>query len=194
MTTSNFLFEIQTEFQKDATLYFSKNILIDATHGTTQYDFLLISVLVVDSHGEGTPKAWAISNKKILIQYSCFCKPFIHQLVILKQCFMSDCAEQYFNAWQCTFGGENTRKHLCIWHVNCACQRTLNDHVEEQQNKIEIYYQLHVLLQEREANQFMLRPQQLMSFLSDNIPIFINTSTHNNIMLQKFKSGQHALR
>ena len=37
---------------------------MDATHGTTQYDFLLTSVLVVDSHGEGIPVAWAISNKE----------------------------------------------------------------------------------------------------------------------------------
>ena len=53
-----------------------------------------------------------------------------------------------------------------------AWRRALNDHVEEQQDKIEIYYQLYVLLQEREENQFMVRLQQLMSFLSDKYPDF----------------------
>ena len=94
LSDDDFLLAIQMEFQKDAMLQFGKKvILMDATHGTTQYDFLLISV-------------------------------------------------------------------------------ALNDHVEEQQDKIEIYHQLCVLLQEREENQFMIRLQQLMSFLSDNYPNF----------------------
>ena len=44
--------------------------------------------------------------------------------------------------------------------------------MEEQQDKIEIYHQLYVLLQEREENQFMVRLQQLMLFLSDKYPDF----------------------
>jgi len=56
---------IQTEFQKDAMMqYDTKGVLVDAIHGTTQYDFLLITVLVVDDHGEALPVAWAISNKE----------------------------------------------------------------------------------------------------------------------------------
>ena len=51
----------------------SKAILLDATHETTQYDFLLISLLVIDDHGEGIPSvAWAISNCEdttILVQF-----------------------------------------------------------------------------------------------------------------------------
>ena len=54
----DFILVIQTEFQRDAMKQFeSKAILMDATHGTTQYDFLLISLLVIDDHGEGIPVA-----------------------------------------------------------------------------------------------------------------------------------------
>ena len=38
---NNFLLVLQTEFQKDAMKrYGTKAILMDATHGTTQYDYL----------------------------------------------------------------------------------------------------------------------------------------------------------
>ena len=100
LSDDDFLLAIQTEFQKDAMLQFGKKvILMDATHGTTQYDFLLISVLVVDGHGEGIPVAWAISNKEDINIISLFLEA-IHSRIgdSETECFMSDCAEQYFNA------------------------------------------------------------------------------------------------
>ena len=64
---------IQTEFQKDMTVKFGNNIVcLDATHGTTTYDFLLITVVIVDEYGEGVPIAWALSNredKSVLVQF-----------------------------------------------------------------------------------------------------------------------------
>ena len=58
----DFIIGIQTEFQKD--LMGGNIICMDATHGTNVYDFQLITVLVVDSLGEGIPVAWAISNSE----------------------------------------------------------------------------------------------------------------------------------
>ena len=37
---------------------------MEATHSTNMYDFLLITVLVIDDFGEGVPVAWAISNRE----------------------------------------------------------------------------------------------------------------------------------
>lgn len=52
-------------FQKDMTVKFGCNIIcFDATHGTTMYDFLLITILVIDEHGEIVPVAWVLSNKE----------------------------------------------------------------------------------------------------------------------------------
>ena len=35
-----------------------------ATYGVNIYDFMLITVLVIDEYGEGIPVAWAISNRE----------------------------------------------------------------------------------------------------------------------------------
>ena len=62
---NDFLLAIQTEFQKEMfNKYASKLICVDATHGTTAYDFQLITVLVIDDFNEGIPVAWMISNKE----------------------------------------------------------------------------------------------------------------------------------
>ena len=37
---------------------------MDATHGTNGYDFVLISVLVIDEFDEGFPVAWCLSNRQ----------------------------------------------------------------------------------------------------------------------------------
>ena len=45
---------IQTNFQCDMMKTFGPNIIcMDATHGTNQYDFNLVSVLVLDDYGRG---------------------------------------------------------------------------------------------------------------------------------------------
>ena len=84
--------------------------------------------------------------------------------------FMSDCAEQYFNAWSVVFGCSNTKKLLCVWHVDRAWRRALNYHVSEKLDKGEIYHHLRVLLLEREQSEFMIQLQKLMSYLLDKHP------------------------
>jgi hypothetical protein len=68
-----FLLAIQTEYQKDALKHYGNSvIMMDATHGTTHYDFLLIIISVIDDHGAGLPVAWAISNREdcaLLMQF-----------------------------------------------------------------------------------------------------------------------------
>ena len=132
--------------------YGTKAILMDATHGTTQYDFQLISIVVIDDYGEGLPVAWAISNREDVTLLVQFLKA-VHAQV--GRCetdyFMSDCAEQYFNAWCSVFGCENTKTLLCIWHVDRAWRFALNEHITctNKQERVEIYHHLRVLLQER---------------------------------------------
>ena len=59
----DFLLAIQTEYQKDMIRYGENVICMDDTHGTNMYDFTLITVLIIDDHGEGIPVAWALSNR-----------------------------------------------------------------------------------------------------------------------------------
>ncbi len=47
---------IQTPLHVDMLRNFGDNIVcIDATHGTNSYDFILISIIVIDEFGEGCP-------------------------------------------------------------------------------------------------------------------------------------------
>lgn len=65
LTCDTFLLSIQTEYQCNALRYFGNKIIcMDSTHGTNVYDFLLVSILVVDDHGEGLPVAWAITTMR----------------------------------------------------------------------------------------------------------------------------------
>lgn len=146
-------------------------MLMGATHGITQYDFLLISIVVIDDNGEGLPVAWAISNREDVTLLVEFLKA-VHVRVgeIAYQYFMSDCAEQYYHAWCSVFGKQNTKKLLCRWHVDRAWRAGLNQQINSIQDRIEVYYQLCVLIEEREESKFLVRLQQFVSNVSDKYP------------------------
>jgi len=60
------LLGIQTEYQCDAMQYHgAKVICMDSMHGTNVYDFMLVSIIVVDNYGEGLPVAWALTNHEV---------------------------------------------------------------------------------------------------------------------------------
>ena len=87
---------------------FGRNVIyMDSTHGTNAYQFLLISVIVLDDFGEGIPMAWAISNTEVtgtLVQHFTAVKERVGN--IKPELFMSDDADALYNAWQIVFGGE----------------------------------------------------------------------------------------
>ena len=135
LSKDDFLLGLQTEFQRDAMQrYGNSAIMMDATHSTTQYDFLLITIFVVDEHGSGLPVAWAISNREDTTLLTEFLKAVYEQVEDLQPTyFMSDCAEQYFNSWCGVFGINSTKKLLCIWHVDRAWRKGLQEHISDQQ-------------------------------------------------------------
>ena len=48
---------------------------MDDTHSTNVSDFNLITVLVIDDHGEGIPVAWALANRTDAAMLREFLKP-----------------------------------------------------------------------------------------------------------------------
>ena len=115
----DFLLAIQTEFQKDTLLKFGpKVICVDSTHGTNIYDFLLISVVVIDDHGEGLPVAWAITNHEDAVTLKVLFRSLAKRIQLCPDVFMSDDADQFYSSFCDVFG--NTRKLLCSWHVDCS--------------------------------------------------------------------------
>ena len=106
LSERDFVVAIQTPLQADMMKQFTNNrvLCVDGTHGTNSYDFTLISVLVVDEFGEGFPVAWCISNREDQIVLSCFFDAIKDSVGDLAPAwFMSDLAEQFYNAWVATF-------------------------------------------------------------------------------------------
>ena len=91
-------------------------VCIDSTHKTTGYDFLLITMLVVDEYGEGLPVAWCLSTQEDEAIVTTF---FQHIKLMSPSWIMTDDAEQFYNAWITTF---NTYPQtlLCNWYVDRA--------------------------------------------------------------------------
>ena len=101
LTKDDFMIVIQSPFQKKMVQKFSSNgICVDATHGTTGYDFLLTSLVVIDEYGEGFPIAWCLSNHE----------HFTHM------CIFYQMIKRLYNAWLGVMGGKPVRL-FCTWHV-----------------------------------------------------------------------------
>ena len=170
----DFLLVFQTEFQRDILKQYGNDVIcMDATHGTNMYDFQLISVLVVDSFGEGVPVAWAISNHENAVHITEFLTAIKKSTGDLSpKVFMSDDADQYFNSWCAVFSSQSTKKLLCAWHIDRAWRKGLSQHISEFQTRIEVYHQLRVILMETQEVTFRLRMQQLLSYLLESQPRF----------------------
>ena len=166
----DFALIIQTEFQRDALKKYGNNvILVDSTHGLTQYNFYLTTVMVIDEHGEGLPVSFAITNREdttFLVQYFKALRNQVEQISC--STFMSDCADQFFTAWISVFGKNATKRLLCRWHVDRAWCKALNKHVAAEDEKIALYHQLCVLMEETEEAAFARKLQQFMSLTHNN--------------------------
>ena len=149
---NDFLLVLQTQFQLDMLKANEhKCICMDTTCGVNIYDFMLISVFVIDEYGEGIPVAWVITNREdtaILIQFMKAIKCNVSSLE--PRWFMSDDADQFFNAFRAVFGSANTRKVLCAWHVDQLWSGALRQHMKHADRRVEVYHYLRVLLMERE--------------------------------------------
>lgn len=174
LNKEDFLLGIQTKFQCDVMKKYCKDVIcMDATHGTNAYDFLLITVLVVDEFGEGIPVAWAISNSEDTAHLVAFLTALKGKVGdIHTHVFMSDDAQQYFNAWSDVFGADNTKKLLCSWHVDRAWRKALNTHIPDKDDRVKVYHQLSVIMFETDLTAFREKLQQLLSFLSETHPSF----------------------
>ena len=135
------------------------------------YDFNLITAVVIDEFGEGVPVLWAIFNKQDT-------EVLTLVLNIVKQrsgninpkWFMSDDAQQYFNAWKTVFGDKGCKKLLCAWHIDRSWKHSLKDNASSTYNRIQLYHHLMVLLQE--GNQVSFR-------------FTLNNSLHSQITLNQ---------
>ena len=118
--------------------YGHKVVCMDSTHGTTAYDFKLVTAMVVDEFGSGVPVAWLLSNKdssEVLL-------PFLRSLrkafektrerdFPCPKYFMTDKAPHFYVSW-CSVSKSSPEKLLCSWHVH-------KDWVEKLNSLIQVY-------------------------------------------------------
>ena len=152
---TDYILIIQSPFQANMLKTFSsqKAVFIDDTHGTNAYGLHLTTLLVVDDYGEGLPVAWCISSYVDTATISIFFKEVKNKTGELNPTwFMSDDADQFFNAWANTF--EHTPKRiLCTWHVLRAWKSHLKG-VRDRDKEEEVYHELKVLMDETNPKVF----------------------------------------
>ena len=169
LNKDDFIICVQTPFQADMLREFgSEAVCVDSTHGTNVYDFKLITVIVLDELGEGIPVAWMISNREDALALM----PFFRKIKqkcgdISAKVFMSDDADNFYNAWKSTFTVANTKKLICAWHVDRSWRRSLQKHINTVSDQANVYHYLQVLLTEKNINAFHQTLQQFVSWLSE---------------------------
>lgn len=162
----DFVLAIQTKFQCDMMKeYGCLLICMDATHGTNHYDFKLVTVIVLDDHGEGVPVGWMISNREDGKTLSYFLQLLKTRTGdIIAESFMSDDAEQYYSAWNSTYGG-NPQKLLCSWHVDKAWRVNLKSLITSKQKQLEAYQQVRTAMETINTVEFTKLLQQIISWM-----------------------------
>ncbi|XP_050300050.1 uncharacterized protein LOC126738662 isoform X2 [Anthonomus grandis grandis] len=129
-------------------------ICMDATHGTNPYDFKLVSILVVDDFGEGFPVAYLFSNREDYVVLKYFVTAVKESVGTIRAAsFMSDDAEQYFAAWSSVMDTVETKKLLCMWHVDRAWRSKVIA-IKDKSKQAQVYKILCTLRQEADFTKF----------------------------------------
>ncbi|GFS82211.1 uncharacterized protein TNCV_250501 [Trichonephila clavipes] len=102
----DFILDIMTEAQLEFLELYGKNIIMmDSTHGTNQYGYLLTTIMVSDDNHEGLPIAVCYSNRVSSDVLEPFSEEIKNRLPHLKpKVFMSDYDPAFCNAWRRGFG------------------------------------------------------------------------------------------
>jgi len=148
---------IANSFQRKMLSKFGNNIIcIDSTHDTTEYDFYLTTLVVVDEYGAGVPVAYCISNKKDTRTWCTFFQKLKEHLevgVLSPKVFMSDDDKSFYNAW-CEVMGPVPHRLLCTWHVDKNWREKLKERISIPEKRAAVYKALRVLLQEVDVQVF----------------------------------------
>ena len=142
-----------------------KELALDSTHGTNEYNFQLTTLLVIDDHGEGLPGAFCYSSRVDETAISVFlhvCKEAIGEPlndVIL----MTDDAEAFSNAWNVVMGPPAHRL-LCSWHVDQAWRRNLPKVEGDAHLRAVVYKTLRTLMELSHPDSFNERLAKFLEF------------------------------
>ena len=109
----------------------------DATHSTNAYDIKLITLMVINSFGNGVPVAFFYCNKEDQVVLGYLFSEIKAVLGNLEpKVFMTDDAAAYWNAFEATMDCPKTKRLLCIWHVDKNWRKKLKEVVKGADNTV----------------------------------------------------------
>ena len=101
-------------------------ICVDETHGTNNYDFKLTTMLVLDEMRQGFPAcAFLVSNRTDASALAILSEKIREKCgTIFPQIFLSDVAENFYNAWISVMNAAAMRL-FCSWYVDRPWRKNL---------------------------------------------------------------------
>ena len=170
----DFLLVVQTEFQCDMLCRYGKNgVCMDATYRINDYDFNLITLMVLDNFQEGIPVMWTLSNREDKPVLVTTLKAIKERCgAIEPEWYMTDMAQQYYNAWKEVFGADSTTYLWCAWHVDRAWRDGIKRYITTRDQQREVYHQLRVLMMEKNKAKFTTLLTKFLSMNISNSPDF----------------------
>ena len=110
----------------------------------------MTTIHVIDDFGQGIPVAFCLSNHEDFTSMVIFFNEIKKRCGnIESQYFMSDMANQYYNAWVAVMNeGPRPKKLLCTWHVDKAWKGELRNKVGDDTVESEVYKMLRTCLEQ----------------------------------------------
>ncbi|GBO36450.1 hypothetical protein AVEN_162887-1 [Araneus ventricosus] len=119
ITEKDFLLGMMNNAQEKLFECYGKTcVMIESTHGTNQYSFELLTVMVHDENHEGLPAAALFSSRmtcEVLLPFFEAIKQRLPNMTT--NILMTDDTTSFLNAWEKVFQ-DNPRHLLCSWHIN----------------------------------------------------------------------------
>ena len=164
-----FILGLQTKEQYNVMLKGCDEILcIDSTHCTNKCDFYLINLFVPDQFSKGYPIAHFICNRlDEQIMTWIFMSIKDKNPAMILNAVMTDDDLAVTEALKVVFN-KNIRHLLSIWHVLKSWMRKLNQDVNEETLRQEMYQRLCTLLHEKDENTFLELALQFTRLYSQN--------------------------
>ena len=107
--------------------YGEKCVSMDSTHGLNPNGFELTTLLVLDDLNQGFPCTFMFSNRTDCEMLKILLLTVRNELgsEVKTNVFMSDMAEEFFNAWKEIIGNPKLRL-FCTWQVDRAWHKKLS--------------------------------------------------------------------
>ena len=169
------LLGVQTEFQKDMMrLYGADFLCADSTLKSTQYDYHLTTLSVVDHTGEACPVAFLISSKVDQASLEPFMLALRERAGQLQvEVFMSDLGNCFYDAWCQVFPKPNKRFY-CSWQVEKDWKANVNIKETSPEKQSDIYAFLKMLQRETVQKKFRKMLKEFLAYLEDKCLAFLD--------------------